>query len=473
VRVGSKAMPESVILGEMVALLAKNTGAHVEHRRGLGGTRVLWNALQSGDIDLYPEYTGTISEEILAGQGVRGTDALRDRLAGQGIRMSLPLGFNNTYAIGMRQEEAVRLGIRTISDLRSHPNLKLGFSNEFLDRADGWPGLRAWYQLPQQDVRGLAHDLAYQGLLDGKIAATDLYSTDAKIRRYNLRVLTDDRHYFPAYQAVLLFRADLEERAPEVVTALHRLEGQITEATMVDLNARVEIDHQPEPQVAADFLAEHLAIHGPAHVETAARYLLRLTLQHVTLVAVSLIAALLLAVPLGIVAARWPKLGRGFLALTGIFQTIPSIALLVFLIPLLGIGAAPAIAALFLYSLLPIVQNTCAGLQAIPASLRETAAALGLPSGARLRLIELPLAAGMILAGIETAAVINVGTAVLGGFIGAGGYGEAIFIGIPKGDMRLIMQGAIPAALLALAVQAAFQLAGRFLIPKGLRLKTE
>jgi osmoprotectant transport system permease protein len=143
----------------------------------------------------------------------------------------------------------------------------------------------------------------------------------------------------------------------------------------------------------------------------------------------------------------------------------------VFMIPLLGIGGRPAIVALFLYSLLPIVRNTYAGLNDIPSSLRESAEALGLTPFARLRLIELPMAARSILAGIKTAAVINVGTATLGALIGAGGYGQPILTGIRRDDVGMILEGAIPAAILALAVQGAFELAERFLVARGLRLK--
>jgi osmoprotectant transport system permease protein len=163
--------------------------------------------------------------------------------------------------------------------------------------------------------------------------------------------------------------------------------------------------------------------------------------------------------------------GQPVLAGAGLIQTIPSLALLVFMIPLLGLGAPSAIAALFLYSLLPIIRNTYAGLLGIPLNIRESAEALGLAPMARLRLIELPLASRTILAGIKTAAVINVGTATLGGLIGAGGFGQLIFSGIRKDDNALTLEGAIPAALLALAVLGLFELAERFFVPRGLTLR--
>ena len=249
-----------MILGDIAAHLVRNAGARPVHRRALGGTRLLWDALVKGYIDIYPEYTGTISEEILAGKGIRGDDAIRKALAGYGIRMTASLGFNNNYALGMKKETAKKLGIFRISHLRNHPELIFGFSNEFMDRGDGWPGLRSRYGLPQKNVFGMDHDLAYRGLEGGSIHVTDLYTTDAEIDYYGLQTLEDDLHYFPVYTAVLLYRADLEERAPDVVAALKKLEGRISEADMIKMNELAKIKKVPEAKVAADFLAEHLSV---------------------------------------------------------------------------------------------------------------------------------------------------------------------------------------------------------------------
>jgi len=469
ITVGSKSFTESVILGEVVAQMANWAGARVDHRRELGGTKLLWSALLAGYVDVYPEYTGTIAQEILGKSGIRGDEAIRQALAERGVVVSASLGFNNTYAIGMRRAVADRLGIRTISDLARHSELRFGFSNEFMDRADGWPALRNRYHLPQQNVSGVDHDVAYRGLQSGAIDATDLYSTDAEIRYYQLRVLEDDLHVFPEYRAVVLYRAQLKDRAPEVLRALSRLEGAISEDQMMAMNARVKLDRVPEPSVAADFLDEKLGVHGEVREETLVSRLLRNLKEHLFLVSLSLLAAIAFSLPLGVLAARWPRLGEIVLGVVGIIQTIPSLALLVFMIPLLGIGARPSIVALFLYSLLPIVRNTYSGLRGIPIEIRESAEALGLPRFARLRLIDLPIASRSILAGIKTSAVINVGTATLGALIGAGGFGQPILTGIRLNDVGLILQGAIPAAALALLVQAVFEVAERALVPRGLR----
>ncbi|GJM24497.1 MAG: amino acid ABC transporter permease [Phycisphaerae bacterium] len=476
VRIGSKAFTESVILSEIAVYLAENEGHEAKHIEGLGGTRLLWEALLTGQIDVYPEYTGTMSEEILAGQIVHGIPALRAKLTEFELKMTDPIGFNNTYVIGMKEKLAAELNIRTISDLRNHPDLSLRFSNEFMKRADGWEALAQRYQLPHRDVRGLEHALAYEALDRGVIQVTDLYATDAKIDKLQLRRLQDDRQHFPQYQAVYVYRADLEKRMPEFVVALHSMEAAIDEAAMTKMNAQVELADLSENRVAADFLAESRGIGVSVREQSVVRDIARYTVEHLNMVAVSLTAAMLVAIPLGIVAARFANVAQPILGVVGVIQTIPSIALLVLLIRPMSyfsdeLGYPQAIAALFLYSLLPIVRNTYTGLKGISPKLLESGVALGLPPWVRLWRIELPLASPMILAGIKTAAVINVGFATLGGFIGAGGFGEPIFTGIRLNDHGVILQGAVPAAVLALLVQGLFETAERVIVPKGLRLK--
>lgn len=481
IRLGSKAFTESVILGEIAGALLQSRGIPTTHRRQLGGTKILFSALTGGEIDAYPDYIGTLTQEIL--RGTAESD-LATALAARGVAMTAPLGFDDSYALGMKSARATALGIARLSDLAAHPELRLAFSNEFMARADGWPGLRARYQLPHQNVRGVDHEVAYRGLESGDADVVDLYTTDPEIPEHDLRVLEDDRHQFPSYAAVFLYRAELASRAPAAVAALRQLEGRISTPTMIALNARAKRGKVPEQALAQKLVATNFprspgsaapptaaAGHGdgdgaPAWLSTLAQR----TAEHLFLVAVSLLLAILVGLPLGIVAARRPILGRAILAVTGVFQTIPSLALLVFMIPLLGIGSAPAIVALFLYSLLPIVRNTHAGLRGVPSPLREVATALGLRAGAALRLVELPLASPAILAGIKTSAVINVGTATLGALIGAGGYGQPILTGIRLDDTRLILEGAIPAAALALLVERLFDLVEKLVVPRGLRL---
>jgi osmoprotectant transport system permease protein len=472
VRIGSKKFTESVILGEAARLLMTEAGLKARHRRELGGTRVLWNALLRGEIDVYPEYTGTLRAETLAKLHLKSDAELSEALRARGLRMTPPLGFNNTYALGMAADRAKALGIVSISDLLNHPRLRFGFGNEFMDRADGWPALQRRYGLPQTNIRGLDHDLGYRGLVAGDIDVMDLYSTDAEIPYYRLKVLADDLGHFPTYRAVFIYRADLDVRVPGAVRALTRLSGRLNDTVMAGLNGAVKMKGESEAQAAANFIAASLGLEVTAGTRSAARRLWENTLAHLALVTISLGAAICVSIPLGVLASRRPRAGRVILGVVGTIQTLPALALLVFMIPLLGIGAPPAIVALFLYSLLPIVRNTHAGLAGIDEPLRRSALALGLTEATRLWRVELPLAAPVILAGIKTSAVINVGTATLGALIGAGGYGQPILTGIRLDDTALILEGAIPAAALALAVQGAFEIAERRFIPRGLRART-
>ncbi len=472
VQIGSKTFTESVLLGEILTQLVRSTGAKARHQKELGGTRVCWEALRQGQIDLYVEYTGTLTNEIFAGQNIESRPELRRALRKRNLKMSRPLGFENTYVLGMKASKARKLGIQSISDLKDHPDLRLGFTNEYMDREDdGWPALRSAYNLPHKNVRGLKHQIAYRALNQDRIDVTDLYSTDAKIRKYDLRKLKDDRNFFPDYHAVVLYRSDLKKQSPEVIPTIRKLEGTIDEDRMVNLNASVSIDRNPVSSVASTFLSNQfpeLEIRGttaPSFVER----LTRTTIEHLKLVLISMAMALVVAVPLGIVSARKPTLGQGILGAVGIIQTVPALALLVFMLPFLPIGDKPAIAALFLYSLLPIVRNTYAGLNDIPPEIRESAVAVGLPPLTRLLRIELPVAARTILSGIKISAVINVGTATLGALIGAGGYGQPILTGIRLDDVGLILEGAIPASLLALLIQGLFEIIERLVIPRGLQ----
>lgn len=471
VSVGSKKFTESVLLGEIATRLCASSQTVTEHRRELGGSRILWDALLAGRIDAYPEYVGTLANELLAGEEVESLDAIERALARRGLRASRKLGFSNDYALGMKADKASSLKLQAISDLAAHPALRFGLSEEFLNRADGWPGLARLYGLAGADIRGLDHDLAYKGLSLDSIDVIDLYTTDPEIPYYGLVLLRDDRRYFHANDALLLYRADLETRAPRCLAAMRRMEGAIDRDAVMAMTREVKFGHASEDAVAGRFLARRFAVAQETRPDTFLTRLLARTREHLWLTCVSLAAALAVALPLGVIAAKGPSaLRQTILALVSVAQTIPSLALLVFMIPLLGIGAAPAIAALFLYSLLPIVRNSVAGLANVTQSQRNSAIALGLSPLRRLWLIELPIASPTILAGIKTAAVINVGAATLGALIGAGGYGQPIFTGIRLDNFQLILEGAGPAAILALLVQGAFELAERRLTPRGLRL---
>lgn len=454
--VGSKAFTESVILGEIAQRTLAGAGVAARHERSLGGSRVLFEALARGDVDAYVEYSGTLRMELLAGEQAATDADLSAALAKRGIASAGDLGFSNTYVLGTTPANAARLGLARIGDLRQRPELRLGFSSEFAERADGWPALRGHYLLPQKDVRGLDHQLAYRALLQGELDVTDFYATDPEILRHALVVLADDARFFPEYRALLLHRADLR---PAAVAALRTLAGRIDAGTMRALNAEATLTGVDESRVARNFVAEAGLAGATAGVKPlATRYgdLPQRVGEHLALTGAALAAAVVIGVPLGIACSRRPRLGRLVLGATGVLQTVPSLALLVLMIPLLGIGFAPAVAALFLYGLLPIVRNTSTGLLDIAPSIRDAALSLGLDARTRLRAIELPLAARSIFAGVRTSAVITVGTATLAALVGAGGLGQPILSGIRLADTGLILAGAIPAALLALGVDWGF-----------------
>jgi osmoprotectant transport system permease protein len=464
--IGSKKFTESYVLAEIAKRSFENAGLTTEHRQGMGGTIILWQALKGDQITVYPEYTGTIAEEILKSP-TASAGQMREELAKFGVGMTGELGFNNTYALVMRRAAAEEKAIRTINDLRNHPELKFGLTHEFLDRHDGWRPLIERYQISPPNVVGIDHGLGYEALRNGSIDVKDAYSTDAKIGENDLVVLEDDLQFFPQYKAVFLYRLSLP---PNAVATLRGLEGKLDAKRMIRLNAEAERTKN-YTRAASLFFADAATTTFDGG-ESFPHKLRRWILRHLELAGVSLLLSIVVGIPLGIAASRGGVVGQVILGFTGAVQTIPSLALLALLVPLpfFGISVRTAIAALFLYGLLPIVRNTATGLQDIAQPVRESAIALGLESSARLWKIYLPIASRSILGGIKTSAVINIGTATLAALIGAGGLGEPILSGLNLNDHVTILEGAIPAAVLALLVQWSFDLLDRLLIPKGLRL---
>jgi osmoprotectant transport system permease protein len=464
-RVGSKRFTESYILAQMLAQTAAPQLAEPpEVKQGLGNTAIVYEALRSGSIDLYPEYAGTVSLEILKSPKPLALDEMNKALAPLGLGAAIRLGFNDGYALAMREADAQRLAIHTLSDLAKHPELKLGLSNEFIGRSDGWPGLAKRYGFGQQPS-GLDHGLAYDAIAAGQIDVMDIYTTDAKIAHLHLAVLQDDLGYFPRYDALVLYRLDVPQKFPQAWAAMRKLEGTIDEKAMIAMNARAELDGAAFDTIARDQLAGRGATQ-PARSGFAAKLfgpdLGRLTAQHLALVGLSVAIAALVAIPLGLWVFAMPRARGVLLGLTGLLQTVPSLALLAILIALVGaIGATPAVIALTLYALLPIMRNTVTGLAEVPQGLRDAAAALGMNRMQRLRLVELPLAWPTILAGIRIATAIAIGTATIAAFVGAGGLGERIVTGLAINDRDLLLAGALPAAALALLSELAFELIAR------------
>lgn len=462
--VASKDFNESYILGEIMAQLLESDGFEVERRFGLGGTLICYEALRTGEIDVYAEYTGTLATAILKRPDRSGIAALNEVLAEEALTLLPGFGFNNTYALAVPRAVALARGLETISGLVDHPDLRIAVSHEFLEREDGWPGLTRIYGF-DRSVDGIEHGLAYQALEEGTIDLTDAYSTDGELVRYDLVVLRDDRGFFPRYLAAPLVRADLPERAKD---RLRAVADTLDDAAMQALNASVLFDDADFAEAAAGYL-EGIGIAADRSGSELWPQLRRNTLRHLELTVMALVPATVVGIALGLLVFRVAWLARSVVYATGLLQTIPSIALLAFMIPLFGIGVTPAIVALFLYSLLPIVRNTVTALSTIDPVLQRVSLAMGLTRAQRLRHVFVPLATPSMLAGIRTAAVISIGTATLAAFIGAGGLGDPIVTGLALNDHGLILQGALPAALLAIFTEFALEGLERLLSPRHLR----
>ncbi len=466
-KIGSKRFTESYILAEVLAQQARTPG-NIETKvlQGLGNTAIVYAALRAGSIDLYPEYAGTIAQEILKSPTPLSIEEMNRALAPLGFGVAIPLGFNNGYALAMRSADAERMSLKTLSDLAKKPDQRLGLSNEFIGRADGWKGLVARYGFTQMPT-SLDHGLAFAAIEKNQIDVIDIYTTDAQIGRLNLRVLDDDLNYFPRYDAVVLYRLDVPTRFPAAWAALQKLGGTINAPAMIAMNARAEIDSVAFDIIARDHLAKASGAPQMESTEIGRRGfwakllggdLARLTGQHLWLVVASVFVATLIAIPLAVIIFPHTHLRSLVLGATGLLQTVPSLALLAVLISLIGvIGSVPALIALTLYALLPIMRNTCAGLSEVSDGLRQAGKALGMSARDILTQIELPLALPTIIAGVRTATAIAIGTATIAAFIGAGGYGERIVTGLALNDRQLLLAGAIPAALLALVSEILFE----------------
>mgnify|MGYP001821050188 CR=1 FL=1 len=463
--VGSKPFSESYVLAEIFAQALEREGLNVQRRFGLGSTLITFAALRQGDIDVYPEYSGTISEAILKRPGASMED-IASALDELGLRMLPGLGFSNTYALAMPRQLADELAIRRISDLTAHPDLRTAVSHEFLEREDGWPGLQRAYGLPQAP-EGIAHGLAYRAAAEGRIDLTDAYSTDGDLGAWKLAVIEDDLGYFPTYLAVPLIDAGLE---PAARTALERLADRFDEALMRQLNARAVVDGESFASIARAFLdGEDAEATAPGSRDGTVRRLGHNLLVHLKLTGIALAFACIAGIGLAAVLYNRPAVARAALYLAGLLQTIPSIALLALMIPLFGVGVLPAVVALFLYALLPILRSSLTALTTVDPLLQDVGEAMGMTPGQRLRHVLIPLALPHILSGLRIAAVISIGTATLAAFIGAGGLGEPIVTGLALNDTGLILQGAVPAALLALLTELLFEALERRLVPAHMR----
>ncbi len=466
--IGGKIFTESYVLGEIAAqTIESSSGVPVNHKLGMGSTGILFEALKSGAIDVYPDYTGTLAEAILKRPELKSIDEIREGLAGMDLTISGSLGFNDTYALAVKEDFAEKHNLHSIGDLIPIESaVRAAFSYEFMDRKDGFPGLVTSYHLSfsPKKINRMEHSLSFQAIEQNAVDLIDVYSTDAKIRKLHLRLLKDDHNYFPVYQAVWVARRSFVVKHPREWQALLGLEGRISEEAMLNMNAQADIQKIAFDKIAAQFLGSETPKSKGWLQEVARR-----TKEHLWLVGVSLMFSVLVGIPLGVAAVRFHAAGQAILLSSAVIQTVPSLALLCFLIPVFGVGTKPALAALCLYSLLPVVLNTFTGIRAVNPIHLENARAFGFNRTQVLLRIVLPLASPTLLAGIKTATIVSIGTATLAALVGAGGYGAPIVSGLSLNDVPTILMGAIPAALMALVAHGIFELLGLVLIPAGLR----
>lgn len=470
--VGSKIFTESYILGEIAAqIIEKDSNISADRKLGIGNTGMLLEALKSGKIDVYPDYSGTLAEAILKNPNLRSLPEIKAALAPLGLTISDSLGFNNTYALAVKESFAGRNNLHTMSDLltflhTSNTPIRAAFSYEFMERADGFQGMVRKYKFPflANQVSQMEHSLVYQAINEDAVDLIEVYSTDANIKKFNLRVLVDDLGYFPSYQAVWVARTAFTSEHPNQWASLKKYEGSINQNDMLSLNAKADLQKISFSTIASGFL-------GTVNVETdtRARQIVARTKEHLWLVGIALLFSVVIGIPLGIAAAKFHRTGQGILIFAALVQTIPTLALLCLLIPLFGIGLKPALVALCMYSLLPVILNTLTGIQAIDPKHIENAKAFGLNSRQILYKITLPLASPMILTGLKTATIVSIGTATLAALIGAGGYGALIISGLSLNNIPIILMGAIPAAIMALLAHFIFDGLNLVLVAKGWR----
>lgn len=476
----------------MLAQLLEADGQEVVRKMNLGGTKVAFDALNHGGIHVYSDYTGTGYVMILKMNGERNPQKVHDIVSREflsrfDIQWSESLGFNNTYALTIRKADSSFKNFKTISDVSGKvSSYKIAAPYEFMERKDGFKGLSNEYNLnfAKDKLTSMNAGLMYAAIKDKQVDFIVSYSTDGRIKAFNLRILKDDKNYFPPYNAAYLAKKDSFKKFPLLQKNIEKLEGLINEEEMIEMNDQVDRLKQEPKDVAKNYLISKGLLKGEViHQEVETSFiqfmisrradLFKLIWEHLLLSFVAIFAALLISLPTGVLLTKKEKLAKVVFPIVNTIQTIPSLALLGFLIPIMGIGFAPAVLALFLYSLLPLVRNTYEGIKGVDRNFVEASKGIGLTNTQILLKVEIPLALPIILAGLRTATVIVIGTATLAALIGAGGLGDPIFRGVSTVNSNLILLGAVPAALLAIIADKLIGWSETHLVSKGIRLKNK
>lgn len=470
ISIGGKIFTEQNILVDLISQLLENEGYKTQKYKNLGGPFVAFEALKKGDIDLYVEYSGTayhtIYNQAVKAEPKKAFQWLKDKFQKDGFDILEPLGFSNSYAIFIPQNFLPE--IQTISALRSlSPSLKMGITPEFNVRPDGYKNLTTAYNLKFKSLKVLDIGLLYEALNNGQIDLGMGYVTDGRNYAYKLRQIKDDKEFFPHYLAFILIRTDCLKKHPQLLGILNRLSHRISQEEMTLMNYKVDVLKEPSFKVAQDFLISKNLIStkylkrfssSPYYLIKNRSLLIEKTLEHIYISFFAFLFTLLIGLFLGIMCLYSKKAKTLIFIFTNFFQTVPSLALFGFLIPFLGIGFLPSLVALVMYGLLPLVHNVYTGLNEIEPDIIDSCRAIGMTPFEILIFVRFPISLPTLGAGLRTSIVIIIGTTTIAAFIGAGGLGDLIFQGISALDYKLILLGAIPAALLALLADFILQL---------------
>lgn len=486
--IGSKIFTENILLAEMLALLLEEKyGFKIVRKFNMGGTRLVFDSLKEGYIDIYPEYTGTGYTMLLKMSGETSPEEIYKIVQTEFLERfqlvwSLPLGFENTYTLAVRKSDPRFQQIVSISQLSGQSEkFRLAMDHEFAERQDGFQNFSEKYRMNfvKHNLFTMNSALMYSALDNKEVDMIIAYSTDGRIKAFNLKVFADDKSFFPSYSAAYLTRESVFKLWPEVPMAFKDIEGHIDEKEMIALNNQVDQLKYELSQTARNFLIEKKVLNKQIQTLNSSNlidyylsqksYFFKIFVEHLVLIFVSLFFALCFSIPMGVWAFYNSKVEKIVFSIVNTLQTVPSMALLGLLIPFLGIGFTPAVFALFIYSLLPLIRNTFEGIKNVDGSYVEASAGIGLTSWQILKFVQIPLALPVILAGVRTATVILVGTATLAAFIGAGGLGDPIFRGIATLDSRLIFLGAIPACFLAIVLDKSLAFLENLVISEGLK----
>lgn len=445
IKIGAKKFTEGNISAYLILQELKkiNKNLDIEVLENLGGTGIVTSAIKNKKIDIYIDYTGTLVNSFQTNY-----KNLEQTLYSHNIILGPNLGFNNSYGLAVKANNS----ISRISEISLKH--RVGISHEFFKRNDGYKYLSKAYDLQNVPVT-LEHSLLFQSLNSESLDVIEVYTTDAKILKNNLKVLSDDRDFFSRYDAVVLVNVEFYNKNKKMIDKLFtNIKERFTNKDIIEANYLVEIDGLRYDEAAGKLSGVKLLAKKKENVFFE---ILPYFLEHLKYLVITIFLCVLIGIPIGGFAAKSKAFERVSMTLISIFQTIPSLALLVFLIPLFGLGELTTIIALTLYGLLPIAKSTHSAISNIPKELSEFSDLIRMSKIQKFLLVEIPLAAPEILTGIKITSIATIGVTVIAAFVGAGGLGTLIVTGLSLNKTSLILKGAIPSALMALIVELFFQ----------------